>query len=662
MTLLRTIAAALLSTISACGGSTDGNTAPPGGNNGGNNGGNQAAGFTIAASANALTVTRGASGTIVITVTRTGGFTGPVSLQPTGMPAGVAAVFSSPSVSSGQTTSTLTVTANASAAAGTATIAIVANGANVANQSLSLKLTVTAPAATGQFTMSLSVSSFLALPPTNIPSPPVLTIARNSGFTGPVAVTATGLPAGLIVATTPTSITGNTASVLILNAGLANGTYPITLRGTGGGGEQTLTFNVVVAPPSAGAITWRFCDGGTRSPQYFFAVKDGAGPWTRVVPNGSSFSFSIAAPTAQVALVTPDSGGFRTTIYDYTAQEITARAASECANYPGVSTRQVTGQVAGLAANELSITSMATWQQSTLGPGSYTMLNLPAGPIDLVSIRGFVNANPDFVMTRALIRRGLDPATGAPNTPIDLGAAESFVTASSTWNFGNTNGESFSVSEHFTTAGGTAGLLMPIPGIDHTTTTRTLGAIPAAETIAGDLHQVVATIQTNGTITRATRQIIAYARSLSDRTVNFGPALPAPTVTALAGAPAARLRAQGTLPAEYAAGVSFDMTQTANARFATIHATRGFIGAGTTYDLQMPDLTAAVGWDTNFALRAGAATNYWVSGGGPVLDFGDARYVFNATRVRWTGALTGITAPTDGATYLVARAQGIITP
>jgi hypothetical protein len=116
------------------------------------------------------------------------------------------------------------------------------------------------------------------------------------------------------------------------------------------------------------------------------------------------------------------------------------------------------------------------------------------------------------------------------------------------------------------------------------------------------------------------------------------------------------------LPTEYAAGASFDMTQTTIARFATIHATRGFIGASTTYDLQMPDLGAAVGWDTNFALRAGVATNYWVSGGGPVLDFGDARYIFDATRVRWTGALTGITAPADGATYLFARAQGIITP
>jgi hypothetical protein len=187
-------------------------------------------------------------------------------------------------------------------------------------------------------------------------------------------------------------------------------------------------------------------------------------------------------------------------------------------------------------------------------------------------------------------------------------------------------------------------------------------AIPAAQTVPGDLHQVIATVQTTGPITRATRQIVTYARTLADRTVAFGPSMPAASVSAVAGAPAGRLRAQGSLPNEYNSGVSFDMTQTSIARFATIHATRGFLGAGTTYDIQLPDLTGAVGWDSNFALRAGVATNYWVSGGGPVLDAFDVRYSFGSTQVRWTGAQTGITAPADGATYLLGRAAGNITP
>jgi hypothetical protein len=290
------------------------------------------------------------------------------------------------------------------------------------------------------------------------------------------------------------------------------------------------------------------------------------------------------------------------------------------------------------------------------------MLNLPTGSLDLVSIRGTSNAQGDLIVNRGVVRRGLNPASGAANAPIDFTAAEAFTPTTSTWTFGNSNGEPFSVSQHFSTAGGTAGLLMVIPGLDHTTTVRTMYGVPAAQTIAGDLHQVIATVQTTGPINRATRQIVAYARTLADRTVNFGPAMPAATVTAVTGAPAGRLRAQGTVPNEYASGVSFDMTQTTIARFGTINASRGFLGAGTAYDVQMPDLSAVLGWDTNFAMRAGVRANYWVSGGGPVLDLFDGRYIFNATRVRWTGALTGITAPAEGATYLIGRAAGSITP
>jgi hypothetical protein len=108
--------------------------------------------------------------------------------------------------------------------------------------------------------------------------------------------------------------------------------------------------------------------------------------------------------------------------------------------------------------------------------------------------------------------------------------------------------------------------------------------------------------------------------------------------------------------------VSFDVTQTTTARFATVHATRGFLGTTATYDIEVPDLSAAVGWDTQFGLRTGVATNWWVSGGGPVLDYYDTRYIFNTTRSRWTGAQTGIVAPADGTTYLLARAIGTATP
>ena len=650
---LSSVAAMLLGL--ACGGGGDGSTGPPAGT----------PGFTIAASPTALTVARGANGTVTVTVTRAGGFTGPVSLQPTGMPAGVTALFSAPSVASGATTSTLTIAAGSTAAAGTATITVVGNGANVANQNLTIQLTVTAPTQSGPFAMSLSVSSYLALPPTLVPYSPVVTITRNAGFTGAVALSVTGAPTGLVAAVTPTNVTGNTATLLILNGGAANGTHTVTIRGVaaGGLGEQSITLQVVVAPPTTGSVQWQFCENGVRTPVWFFAVRDGTGAWTRVVPNGNTYSFNVSGSNASVAMVTPEDAGTRLTIYQYSAQELAARGTSECLLYPGVTTRNVTGTVTGGTAADLEYFSMGWWFGSLNGPGSYSLQNLPAGPLDLVAFRGTLDATATFAANRGIIRRGTNPAAGGANAPLDFAAAESFAMTPATWTFGNLNNQQFSVTQMFLTNGGTYAGLSLRPEIDKAPATRTVYGVPAAQTVQGDLHAVIATVATNSAV-RATRQIITFARTLANRSLDFGPTLPAPTVSAVT-APAGsapRLRAQGTVPNEYNAGVSLDYSQPTIARFGTLHTTRAALGANAAYDIQMPDITAATGWDSNFSMRAGIATSWWVSGGGPTLDMFDPRYIFSSTHGRWTGALTGITAPAEGATYLMGRAAGTITP
>jgi hypothetical protein len=617
-----------------------------------------------------LTVAQGSSGTVSITVARTGSFTGVVSLAVASLPTGVTGSFSAATIASGATSSTLTLSATSAATAGTSTITVTASASGLSNVTAKVALTVTAPTTTGPFAMRLSVSSFLVLPSNQLPAFPVLTITRNAGFTGAVALTTTGLPTTLNVFYTPNTVTGNTSSLVVLDIGTAPGTYTATVKGTaaGGAGERSVTFQVVVAPVTTGSIHWKFCSAST--PQYFFAVRDGSGPWTRIMPSVDSvYSFNISSATGSVAMVTNDSGGFRTTVYQLTAAELAARAASQCALVQNVTTRTVTGSFAGVTGFRTSQVGMGWWFGSANGNGSFSLLNLPSGPLDVVAIRnGDITSALEIPADRAIIRRGVNPATGAALPLLDFAGPESFATTMSTWTFTNVNvGEKVGLSQSLITAGGTTGFFSIYPGVDRVETVRSVYGIPLAQTIAGDLHQVVATINTLGNPTsapnRASRQIIAYSRTIDDRTVAFGPAMPAPTVSSVGETVGgARLRATGPLPSEYSAGVSFDVTQTSTARFATVHSTKGFLGGSTTYDVQMPDLSAAVGWDSQFAIVSGVPTNWWVSGGGPVLDLYDARYIFNSTRSRWTGAQTGIVAPADGATYLMARAIGTIIP
>ena len=639
-----------------CGGGGGGTTNPPP---------PPAGGFTLTGTNTVVSVARGASQTVTITIARTGSFTDAVSLAVSGLPTGVTGSFSPTPIPTGQTSSTLTLSASASAATGTVTVTVTGSATGVTSQTTTFQLTVTGtPAQTGPFTMSISATSFLVLPTSQLPWNPVVTLVRNPGFTGSVSFSATGLPGTLVVAFTPNSTTGNTTTAVVLNIGAPNGTYTATITGASAQGNQTVTLQIVVAPASTGSIKWKFCTASL--PRYFVAARDGTGPWTRLMPaNDTSYSFSITSGRGEFAEVHLDSGGFRTTVYQYTAQEMAARAAAQCKLVQHVTTRTASGSFGGVTGFRVAQVGMGWWFGSANGNGSFTLLNLPPGPLDVIAARHTDFTDPSAMpVDRLIIRRAQNPASGATMPVLDFGAAESFAPTAATWTFLNTMGQAFGVTQMFTTPTGSTGILASQPGIDGTATNRTVYGVPQAQTIAGDLHQLIATVATVGPApsspVRATRQIIYYGRTLGvPDTLTFGPAMPAPTVSAVA---TGRLRAQGTLPTEYNTGVSFDITQTTTARFFTIHATRGFLGAGSSYDIQMPDLSSAIGWDTQFAIRAGISTNWWVSGGGPTLDFFDVRNVFNSTRSQWTGAQTGIVAPADGATYYMARAIGTTTP
>ena len=644
--------------VSACGGGGD-IVNPPGGATGS---------FVVTLSSPTLTLALGATQTLVVTVTRTGGFTGAVTLAATPLPANVTATFAPATLASGVTTSTLTLVAGAAAVNGLTAITVSGSAAGLSNQSAVLQFTIQiSNQGAASFSITPSVSGFISPPAATLAHVPTIAITRNAGYTGAITFSVTGQPALLVPAITPATTTGNSVSIPILNAGLAAGTYTVTVHAVGanGGGERTAPIQILVGPPTTGNITWRLCSSAPRYPSWFVAVKDGNGAWTRVIPgdNGTSYSFNVTQPAASVAWVSVDSGVARTTVYNATQTELAALAASECQLYPNSSTRTSNGTVTGLGSGQQSLLGMGWWLGSTVGASAiYSLLNLPSGPLDLVGMRAALDANTDLIADRAIVRRAVDPASGASNAVLDFNSAEAFALTSSIWTVGNTGGASFGLSESFVTAAGTMTSMSLMPGIEHAITTRTVTGVPVAKTVAGDLHQVVLTIGTYAA-TRASRQIIAYARTIADRSLSFGPLLPMPTVSVVSVPGAGMLRAVGTLPAEYNSGVTLDVKSTgAFARFATVHTTRGFLGGGGTYDVRMPDLTAVFGWDSNWSIRPSDATNWSVSGGGAILDYADARFIFPSTRRAWAGIQTGIAAPVDGDVFLFGRAFGTITP
>ena len=132
--LTRRTAALILAALSltACGG--DGGTDPDPG------GGTPA--ITVATSASSLALEQGASGTVNVSIARSGGFTGPVTLAIEGAPTGVTATAAPNPVTSDA--ATLTIATTGSAPVGSHALTVRATGAGVAAKTAPLTLTVAA--------------------------------------------------------------------------------------------------------------------------------------------------------------------------------------------------------------------------------------------------------------------------------------------------------------------------------------------------------------------------------------------------------------------------------------------------------------------------------------------------------------------------------------
>lgn len=184
------------------------------------------------------------TGTLDVAITRSGGFTGSVAVTVEGLPTGVTA--SPLTIAASGSTGTITITAAANATAGPSTITVRGQGEGVSAQTRTVSLTITA--APG---FSLAVAPATLSITQGQASSSQANITRVGGFTGAVALTSTGAPAGMTVTFTPASVTGGSAAIAVnVAATVATGNYPITIQGASTGvANQTATLTVTVTAP-----------------------------------------------------------------------------------------------------------------------------------------------------------------------------------------------------------------------------------------------------------------------------------------------------------------------------------------------------------------------------------------------------------------------------
>lgn len=176
----------------------------------------------------ATSVGQGSATTLNINLTRTN-YTAAVPMTLVTTQAGLAATFSPNPVTG--TATVMTLTADASVPLGTYSVGVRANAGDPVYQATApLSVTVTTPGSIG---LSTNLPTLIVPKGTTVPTGVV--IARTN-YSGLVTLDVTGLPAGITANFAVNPVSGNNGSVsFTASAGMASGSYPITITGSGPG-------------------------------------------------------------------------------------------------------------------------------------------------------------------------------------------------------------------------------------------------------------------------------------------------------------------------------------------------------------------------------------------------------------------------------------------
>ena len=194
--------------------------------------------FSVAATPSSRTIPPGTGTSYSASVTPSNGFSGNVTFSVSGLPSGATATFS-PSSVTGSGSSTLSVNTSSSTPASSYTLTISATSG-------SLTHTAQVTLVVADFSISASPSSQTV----NRGSKTTFTVSVTAmgPFSAAVSFTVSGLPTRTSSSFSPTSIagSGNTTLTISTKPRTATGTYPLTIKATGGGLTHSTTVNLVI--------------------------------------------------------------------------------------------------------------------------------------------------------------------------------------------------------------------------------------------------------------------------------------------------------------------------------------------------------------------------------------------------------------------------------
>jgi hypothetical protein len=363
------------------------------------------------------------------------------------------------------------------------------------------------------------------------------------------------------------------------------------------------------------------------------AFQDGDGPWTQVAPTASggntAFRSTFSSNRGGIARLSR-SGGLTilSVLYGTPAELVTAGITTPFACGSAVS-KTLFGTVAGLDTNETAVVGAGVLSHSLVVAatgGHFALKALPSGPLDLAVLRA-TRTNGQAAVTGFILRRDIDLPDSATLPALDFTSSEALAPATATLTLAGLGAEGAGAGVHLIT-GTTEATLSPVPAITHDVS-RPYAALPEAQLRPGDLQLLFASAISGS----GDRTVRLYFRSPTDRTLTLPAPLIRPTFATLGTTPVLRLRARFVAQPEYDRAASINYQQ-GTTTLMDVTMTAGYAALTGGYDLDVPDLSAAAGFDPAWALHPGSDLRWMAGRVGGTLGLGvDAVPSDGATRV-----------------------------
>ncbi len=579
--------------------------------------------YELGLSAQTLSVGQGASGEVTVNLTRTN-FTGTVNLSLQGnAPAGITASFTPAAVTG--TTSTLSVQVGGAVTPGNHDLVVRSEAEGFDPQTATLTLTVTETGPAPDYSLSLSPAGSVNVQAGGASVNVTVNIDRVGGLTAPVALSVGALPTGVTATFNPASTAGNTSTLTIQAAsGATTGAQQITVTGASTGlPNKTLNVGVQVAPASgsSGNVSLDVGSCALDERPLWVAAQNGTGPWARVTPTGTVYSFDITEARGGLALVRGEDGGSGVGVMYFSQAEFLSMNGAVLCGTGDDAGKTVTATVAGLGFTDMAFLSIGGGMGTgTFGAASVPIQGVANGTFDLIGYKtGLLGGGAG---DRIIIRRDINTAgianNGSVGATLDFASGEAFAPATATFTISNglLGGESVMYTTSYSTGASCVPHVLSAFG-SAASASFTVYGIPAARQRPTDFHRY--TVMANNMTGSAgtSRGVTATSQALANTSVTLPGTIAALTPGNVAG-PYRRLQFQYTLPTGAVSSTTALYAATSGGQAVTISASATYLG-GTAVDLTMPDFSGLAGWNNAWAPASGSSGTWSVSGAGAEL-------------------------------------------